>query len=94
MSPTLPDGGIELSAAEIEALDARWASSWAPRAVARKLSGIETPWYVAAGWALDLFRGEQTRRHGAVPHLTTARRQTLAELLARVHPGHPWLADL
>ncbi|MFF1908028.1 nucleotidyltransferase domain-containing protein [Kitasatospora sp. NPDC058218] len=22
------------------------------------------PWYVAGGWAVDLFRGEQTRGHG------------------------------
>lgn len=29
-----------------------------------------------------------------VPHLTGAQRATLAELLARVHPGHVWLTDL
>lgn len=25
------------------------------------MSGVGAPWYVAAGWALDLFRGEQSR---------------------------------
>jgi hypothetical protein len=59
-----PDGDVQLSPAEIEALDARWASCWTPGDVARLLTGIATPWYVAAGWALDLFRGEQTRKHG------------------------------
>jgi hypothetical protein len=29
-----------------------------------------------------------------VPHMTPPQRETLAELLARTHPGHPWLADL
>lgn len=213
MTEQLPPGGIELSPAEIEALDARWASCWTPSEVAERLSGITTPWYVAGGWALDLFRGRQTRAHGdieigtpaagfpeirgrfpehvfdvpgggriwedaapevlaalhqtwlrdpatgdylldvfrephdgdtwicrrdegirfphsgivhrtgdgipylapelvllfkakhardkdradfesTVPHLSSARRGTLAELLARVHPGHSWLADL
>ncbi len=213
MSEQLPDGGIELSPADIEALDARWSSCWTPNDVARHLSGTATPWCVAAGWAIDLFRGTQTRTHGdieiaipaasfpqvrsrfpgyvfdavssgriwenatpdvlaathqtwlrdaatgnylldvfrephdgdtwicrrnetirlpyrdiirhtrdgipylapelvllfkakharrkdqadfdaTVPHLTPAQRETLAGLLARTHPGHPWLADL
>lgn len=66
MSEQLPGGGIELSPAEIEALDARWSSCWTPSDVARHLAGIATPWYVAAGWALDLFRGRQTREHGDI----------------------------
>jgi Aminoglycoside-2''-adenylyltransferase len=209
----LPDGGMELSPAEIEALDARWSSCWTPSGVAHHLAGVATPWYVTAGWALDLFRRTQTREHGdieiavpaasfpevrdrflgyafdavasgricenatpdvlaatyqtwlrdpatdnylldvfrephdgdtwicrrdetirlpyshiiqctqdgvpylvpelvllfkakharrkdqagfdeTVPHMTPAQRKTLAELLARAHPGHPWLADL
>jgi hypothetical protein len=213
VSEQLPRGGIELSPAEIETLDARWSSCWTPSAVAQQLAGITTPWYVAAGWALDLFHGTQTRAHGdieiaipaagfpevrtrfpgyafdavsngriwenatpevlaathqawlrdpatgnylldvfrephdgdtwicrrdetvrlpysdiihhthdgipylvpelvllfkaeharrkdqedfdkTVPHLTPTHRKTLAELLARAHPGHPWLADL
>jgi uncharacterized protein CbrC (UPF0167 family) len=213
VSEQLPVGGIELSPAEIEALGARWSSCWTPSDVARHLAGIATPWCVAAGWALELFHGRQTREHGdieiaipaarfpevrdrfpgyvfdaagsgriwqdaapdvlaavhqtwlrdpatdnylldvfrephdgdtwicrrdetirfpyreiihhthhgipylapelvllfkakharqkdradfdaTVPHMAPAQRETLAELLARVHPGHPWLADL
>ncbi|MFJ1648779.1 nucleotidyltransferase domain-containing protein [Streptomyces sp. NPDC088258] len=66
MSELLPSGGTELSPDEIEALHARWSSCWSPSEVARRLAGIGTPWYVAAGWALDLFRGRQTRAHGDI----------------------------
>lgn len=31
--------------------------------MARRLEGIAAPWYVAAGWALDLFLGGQSRPH-------------------------------
>ncbi|MEV6304260.1 hypothetical protein AB0M02_32975 [Actinoplanes sp. NPDC051861] len=48
---------------ELEALERRWARCWAPGEVARRLAGAEVPWYVAAGWALDLFRGGQSRTH-------------------------------
>ncbi|MFD8788509.1 nucleotidyltransferase domain-containing protein [Kitasatospora sp. NPDC059599] len=74
MSEQLPSGGIELSPDEIEALHTRWSSCWTPSEVARQLAGIDTPWYVAAGWALDLFLGRQTRAHGdleiAIPAAT------------------------
>lgn len=66
MSEELPAGGVELSPAEIDALGARWSSCWRPAEVARRLTGVTTPWYVAAGWALDLFRGRQTRAHGDI----------------------------
>jgi hypothetical protein len=66
VSEQLPGGSIELSDSEIEALDVRWASCWTPGEVARRLAGIAVPWYVAAGWALDLFRGRQTRKHGDI----------------------------
>ncbi|MBB2946716.1 hypothetical protein FB565_006484 [Actinoplanes lutulentus] len=59
----LPSGGIELTPGDVEALEARWSASWTPQAVAQRLAGTTVPWYVAAGWALDLFRGEQTRHH-------------------------------
>jgi hypothetical protein len=59
----LPDGGIELLPGDLPALEARWAGCWTPHEVAGRLAGISVPWYVAAGWALDLFRGEQTREH-------------------------------
>ena len=65
-SGELPDGGTELSSAEIEALPARWSSCWTPSEVAQRLAGVATQWCVAAGWALELFRGEQTREHGDI----------------------------
>jgi len=43
---------------DIEAWDA-----WHPRVIADRLAGVEVAWYVAAGWALDLFHGAQTRVH-------------------------------
>lgn len=66
MSEHLPEGGVELSPAEVEALGARWASCWTPDVVARRLAGVATPWCVAAGWALDLFHGAPTRAHGDI----------------------------
>src|SRR5215471_5526454 len=32
--------------------------------MARRLEGVDMPWCVAGGWALDLFAGRQTREHG------------------------------
>src|SRR4051812_43656809 len=34
-----------------------------PHGVATLLAGIHAPWWVAGGWALDLFLGYQTRSH-------------------------------
>jgi hypothetical protein len=36
---------------------------WPPGALAGRLTGVTFPWYVAGGWALDLFLGRQTRGH-------------------------------
>ena len=36
---------------------------WRPEQVARLLAGVKAPWYVAAGWAIDLFLGRQRREH-------------------------------
>lgn len=48
-----------------------WAA-WRPEEIARRLSGVSAPWYVAAGWSIDLFLGRETRVHDdleiAVPH--------------------------
>jgi hypothetical protein len=46
----------------IEADVTKWAA-WRPEEVARLLEGVEAPWYVAAGWAIDLFLGGQRREH-------------------------------
>lgn len=66
MSEQVPGGGIELPSAQIEALGARWSSCWSPGEVAERLAGVAAPWCVAAGWALDLFLGRQTREHGDI----------------------------
>lgn len=39
-----------------------WAA-WRPNEAAHALAGVAAPWYVAGGWAIDLFLGEQTREH-------------------------------
>jgi hypothetical protein len=52
----IPPGGTEV-------LDPTW-DPWRPEDAAWLLAGVDAPWYVAGGWALDLFRGEQTREHG------------------------------
>ena len=52
----LPPGGIRA--------DERppW-DPWTPADVAQRLAVVDVPWCIAAGWALDLFRGEVTREH-------------------------------
>jgi len=37
--------------------------AWRPDQVAALLEGVQAPWYVAAGWAIDLFLGEERREH-------------------------------
>ena len=37
--------------------------AWRPEEAARRLAGVEAPWYVAAGWAIDLFLGGERRKH-------------------------------
>ena len=39
-----------------------WAP-WRPEEVRRLLEGVAAPWYVAAGWAIDLFLGGERREH-------------------------------
>lgn len=42
--------------------DSSW-DAWTPEEVARRFKKVATRWYVVAGWAIDLFHGEQTRSH-------------------------------
>lgn len=37
--------------------------AWRPEQAARLFAGVELPWYVAAGWAIDLFLGGERREH-------------------------------
>jgi hypothetical protein len=39
-----------------------WAP-WSPQQAARELAGLDVPWCVIGGWAIDLFLGESTRAH-------------------------------
>jgi Aminoglycoside-2''-adenylyltransferase len=36
---------------------------WQPHDVARLLAWVDAPWYVAGGWAIDLFLGGERREH-------------------------------
>ena len=42
--------------------DADWRA-WRPEQTARRLEGLDVPWCVAAGWAIDLFVGYERREH-------------------------------
>jgi hypothetical protein len=50
---------------------AAW-EAWRPEEIARRLAGVQAPWYIAGGWAIDLFLGKQHREHEdleiAAPH--------------------------
>ncbi|MFE4261903.1 nucleotidyltransferase domain-containing protein [Streptomyces sp. NPDC056883] len=61
MTAEPPPGGVEITQAEAEA---RWAHAWTPAEVAARLVGVRAPWYVAGGWAVDLFTGGPPRPHG------------------------------
>ena len=54
-------------APDLDAWDA-----WRPEEIARLPAGVKVPWYVAGGWAIDLFLGHQRREHDdleiAAPH--------------------------
>lgn len=75
--------GRPLSVAECERL---W-QAWTPSEAAERLSGTPPCWYVAAGWALDLFVGGLGRVHSdleiGVP------RERFGEILA-AFPGFEW----
>ena len=66
MTDRLPAGGIQVTDADLAGLEARWADAWSPAEVAARLASVSAPWYVAAGCALDLFRGTQSRPHGDI----------------------------
>jgi hypothetical protein len=88
----IPPGGTKI------ADPAPW-DAWRPADVARLLAGLTVPWCVAAGWALDLFRGEQTREHGDLeiaipaPDFGVVREALAAFELEVVGSGHAWPLD-
>jgi hypothetical protein len=71
-------------AASFEPDLSKW-DAWRPEQVAEILAGVDVPWYVAAGWAIDLFLGGQRREHEdleiAVPN---ARFEEVVAVLARL----------
>lgn len=67
---------------------------WQPEDVARFFSSLTVPWWIAGGWALDLFLGVQTREHEDIDILFLRRDQH--EIRARlqgwdVQEAHPEL---
>ena len=54
---------VSPSGGEVVDLDAVAWEAWDPEHVAERLAALRCPWYVAGGWAIDLFLGEQTREH-------------------------------
>jgi hypothetical protein len=54
--------------------------AWRPEEVARRLAGVAVPWYVAAGWSIDLFLDRETREHDDLEIAVPAAR--FAELAA------------
>ncbi len=46
----------------IDPFETKW-QAWRPHDVAQLLAGVRVPWYVAAGWALELFLGGGHRDH-------------------------------
>lgn len=44
-------------------LDENAWDSWSPHELGRRLREAILPWYVAGGWALDLWHDKQTREH-------------------------------
>jgi hypothetical protein len=55
--------------------------AWPPSTIAARLAGLDLPWAVAAGWALDLFLGHSTRPHDDLEIALPAQR--FAEITAR-----------
>ena len=70
--------------------------AWSPAEAARHLGTLKAPWYVAAGWALDLFLGRQTREHddleiGVPSHRFDEVRKALVDFeLVVVGDGQAW----
>jgi len=52
------EGVIHWEGPGLDAWDA-----WTPVEVAAELDGVDVPWCVVGGWAIDLFLGQQTRAH-------------------------------
>ena len=51
-------------------LNNAWSSvawcPWTPEQTFSQLAGVEVPWCIVGGWAIDLWLGKQTRVHGDI----------------------------
>ncbi len=56
-----------------------WAP-WSPEEVSRRFAAVRAPWYVAGGWAIDLFLGSKQRDHEDIE--VAVPRYAFAELAA------------
>lgn len=56
------DAAIAPTAGAFEPDVTAWAA-WRPAEAVRRFAAVRAPWYVAAGWAIDLFLGFQRRDH-------------------------------
>ena len=77
----------------------KW-DAWTPWEVARRVEGVQAPWYVAAGWAIDLFlAGKQRREHEDLEIAVPADRfDEIAERLSDmeifvIHDAKAWPLD-
>ena len=75
--------GRELAVAEINEF---W-EAWTPSEVAQRMSAVAAPWYVAAGWALELFTGDAAREHDDLEIAVPAVR--FGEVMT-AFPGFDW----
>lgn len=73
----------------------RWdAADWRPyrpNEVARRLAGIDVPWAVAGGWAIDLFVGTERREHEDLEVAIPA--DAFPAVAPRLHDLDFWVPD-
>ena len=65
---------------------------WSPREIARFFSHLAVPWWIAGGWALDLFLGAQARHHDDIDVQILRRDQHAVRVLLHewdVQEAHP-----
>jgi len=54
---------------------------WTPSQVATLFASLSAPWWIAGGWAIDLFLGRQTREHEDIDVLFLRRDQAAVRAL-------------
>lgn len=65
---------------------------WQPHEVAELFSTLNAPWWIAGGWAIDLFLGTRTREHDDIDIQVLRRDQQAIRALLRgwdVQEAHP-----